>query len=171
MAIDRTMVANTALQGHAGHRSVRGHDERSATRQQRRRKAEPWARWDRIARARTSARWQALHARVIETRVSGGCGRAWAVRVPAARPVQGNGPACLQRHLYGSSTPDVHPMKPLLSNALMVFDASFAHQERIGYEVEAAPMPGPRDGRTRRQRADERRVQSDPRVQSHPSGW
>lgn len=45
-------------------------------------------------------------------------------------------------------------MHPLRANALTVFDASFAHHERIGNDVEVAATPGPCGGRMRRNRAN-----------------
>ena len=63
------------------------------------------------------------------------------------------------------------PLQPLRSNALMVFDASFAHHERIGSAVEAAATPGPCGGRTRRQCANVMVVESWKAVESLGSDW
>ena len=52
-------------------------------------------------------------------------------------------------------------IQPLRGNALTVFDASFAHLERIGNAVQAAATPGPCGGRTRRQRANVMERKSD----------
>ena len=59
---------------------------------------------------------------------------------------------------------------PLCGNALTVFDASFAHHERIISAVEAAATLGPCGGRMRRQRSDVMTMESDHVLESDASG-